>query len=340
MSSEKRAAANRRNAKRSTGPKTATGKTKTGQNALAHGLCSAAPVIPGEPADGWDAHRAGVVEALRPVGGLEETLAERVAACLWRLRRVVAYETAVTVAGLEEAAEPSPPPEDDRFDPDPDRRRLAAMEKDLASARKAVSTWADTGKLLDELAELPDDAPVSGDAVEGVFEDVNAALPEAAEAYFEFTDPEFLARLGVPTPYADRPYYWPGWTAGLVRKAAAAVAAEFAEYGATPEGLISAAREDRREWFRKKDEKVRRLEAEVREAQERIDARRGRTVLRRAIPDANTLDKVTRYEAHLSRQMTQALHTLERLQAGRSGTPPPPPVAIDVTVDGPAPAAR
>jgi hypothetical protein len=44
------------------------------------------------------------------------------------------------------------------------------------------------------------------------------------------------------------------------------------------------------------------------------------------------------YEGHLSRQLTQAFTTLERLQAARSGTPPPPPVALAVTVDTEQPA--
>ena len=39
-----------------------------------------------------------MLAGLRPVGTLEETLAERVAGCLWRLRRVVAYEAVVTAA--------------------------------------------------------------------------------------------------------------------------------------------------------------------------------------------------------------------------------------------------
>jgi hypothetical protein len=51
------------------------------------------------------------------------------------------------------------------------------------------------------------------------------------------------------------------------------------------------------------------------------------------LPDDATLNKVTRYEAHLSRQMLQSLHTLERLQAARAGQSVPPPAALDVTVE-------
>jgi hypothetical protein len=39
----------------------------------------------------------------------------------------------------------------------------------------------------------------------------------------------------------------------------------------------------------------------------------------RLLPDEKTLEKVARYEAHLSRQLYKALHELEALQAKRAG---------------------
>ena len=89
----KKATANRANSRRSTGPKTNAGRAVAKMNATAHGLRSAAPVIPGERAEDFDAFRAGVVATLAPVGTLEAELADRVASLSWRLRRVVAYET-------------------------------------------------------------------------------------------------------------------------------------------------------------------------------------------------------------------------------------------------------
>ena len=50
------------------------------------------------------------------------------------------------------------------------------------------------------------------------------------------------------------------------------------------------------------------------------------------LPVADSLDRVMRYEGHLARQLTQTLHLLERMQASRSGNPPPAPAALDVTV--------
>src|SRR5262245_5821478 len=94
--------ANRRNAMVSTGPRTPQGKARSSQNALRQGLASALAVVEGlEQAQDWQAHRDGIVAGLAPVGALEETFAERVALCSWRLRRVARYETAVTAVGLE-----------------------------------------------------------------------------------------------------------------------------------------------------------------------------------------------------------------------------------------------
>jgi hypothetical protein len=45
----------------------------------------------------------------------------------------------------------------------------------------------------------------------------------------------------------------------------------------------------------------------------------GRMSRERLLSDDKTLEKVTRYEAHLSRQLYQAMHELEALQTKRAG---------------------
>ena len=50
MATEKQIAANRANAKRSTGPKTAAGRAKSSRNAYLHGLSCALRLAPSEPA--------------------------------------------------------------------------------------------------------------------------------------------------------------------------------------------------------------------------------------------------------------------------------------------------
>jgi hypothetical protein len=54
------------------------------------------------------------------------------------------------------------------------------------------------------------------------------------------------------------------------------------------------------------------------------------------LAEDRTLEQVVCYEAHVGRQLLQALHTLERLQKTRAGEDVPPPAALDVTVNGEA----
>jgi hypothetical protein len=50
------------------------------------------------------------------------------------------------------------------------------------------------------------------------------------------------------------------------------------------------------------------------------------------LPDSEDLEKIQRYEAHLSRQFHRDLHELQRLQATRLGHSVAAPIAIDVDV--------
>jgi CRISPR/Cas system-associated endonuclease Cas1 len=71
------------------------------------------------------------------------------------------------------------------------------------------------------------------------------------------------------------------------------------------------------------------LEAAIREARyeaalaaqkkEEMEQEVSREVAERILPDEKTLEKISRYEAHLSRQLYHALHELEALQTRRFG---------------------
>ncbi len=92
MATQKQIAANRRNAKKSTGPKTIAGRTRTKVNALKHGLTAAQITIFDEHPEDFENFHNGLTEALVPEGALEEQLVERIAVCAWRLRRVFRIE--------------------------------------------------------------------------------------------------------------------------------------------------------------------------------------------------------------------------------------------------------
>lgn len=102
MSSKKKIEANRRNAEKSTGPRTEEGKVTASKNATKHGIFAAVEVLPHlEREEEWEAHRARVIQDLRPVGYMEQVLADRVTILLWRMGRVVRFEREVSAAELE-----------------------------------------------------------------------------------------------------------------------------------------------------------------------------------------------------------------------------------------------
>jgi hypothetical protein len=95
VTSERQKAANRANARHSTGPKTQKGKAIVRFNALRHGLLTRDVVLPGEDADAFEDLWNQVRANLSPVGPIEECLVDRVVNAMWRLQRLARAETAL-----------------------------------------------------------------------------------------------------------------------------------------------------------------------------------------------------------------------------------------------------
>jgi hypothetical protein len=344
MTTAKQIEANQQNALASTGPKTTTGKTRVSKNAVKHGVYATLPVLPDlERVEEWETHRTGILTSLGPAGALEQTLAERVALCMWRLKRVAAYETAVTAVGLEcveERLRPRlprpnstffvlpPPKESDENDrPLPDALGKAIQEQN--AERQELEYGERTLRLLERLSQLPEDGPVSGDDAWSCFQDLIEVLPKDAE-HSDPEDANFVAYVGVPKDELDEPYEWSGWSAGMARKGWALLAKQGKK---EPEKLLARAIDLRRAQQNYQEKKIQGLDGKVKALRRRIKVQESRLTRQRILPDGKTLQKVTRYEAHLSRQMYQALHELQRLQAARSGEHVTPPAALDVTLD-------
>ncbi len=96
--SERKLEANRENAKKSSGPRTARGKAFSRRNAVKHGLCASDlfPLmrLPTESEQEFlDFHHL-LREEYQPVGFEEEWLVKRIAICRWRLDRAWRHENA------------------------------------------------------------------------------------------------------------------------------------------------------------------------------------------------------------------------------------------------------
>ncbi len=95
MATKRQVEANRLNAKRSTGPTTEAGRARSSMNALKHGLTARDVTLDEAEARKFGAFRDDIVRDLAPVGALEEELAQRIATCSWRLRRVLHLEAEI-----------------------------------------------------------------------------------------------------------------------------------------------------------------------------------------------------------------------------------------------------
>lgn len=291
------------------GPATQNGKAVVRWNATRHGISSPRPVVPNlEKQEDWEEHRSGILENLSPIGQLEVTLAERVALLSWRLHRVTRYETeAISLSQQKiegdlhdrnrlllsfrgESPYASTHPEDVRLE--------ARHNRQIHNALKQFPAQ-DADKTLREQ-----------DATAVVW----SILMAAKNRIGEDIDEEDLDLPGVPEDASV--VELPAMKAEDVRGCVEAIAAHIGE---DPNELLESATVSARLDASSAKVKAEELEGEI-------------EVMRREriLPDDKTLEKISRYEAHLSRQLYHALHELENLQKHRTTGEGVPLVRVDV----------
>ena len=97
--------ANRRNAKKSTGPKTEAGKDRVRFNALVHGLRAESTIFHGEDRTKFDQLLEQLTAAWMPQDDMEKTLVERIAVNQWKLARLDRSEAMFYDPGAMKPAE-------------------------------------------------------------------------------------------------------------------------------------------------------------------------------------------------------------------------------------------
>lgn len=231
----------------------------------------------------WEAHRSGVIQSVGADGALQIALAERIALLMWRLARVARSEAELVSLQQEKV-------EDDYAN----RRKhdfhrpttLPCHPEDIRGKR---DDHEERLQLLKRFSKLKDQAPLSGADASTIL----WTLATTAEVDLEehslagILDDAVLAEL-------------PGWTAGKVRACVEAMAAVNPN---DPPELLQISLESEERQLR-----LARYEAERR--QRDLD----RMHRERLLPDATTLEKHSRYEAHLSRELTNAFRELQSLQ--------------------------
>ncbi len=102
MATAAQIAANRANARLSTGPTSPGGKTRSSQNNFRHGCRSRAVVLPGDDPAEYDALLADLTAEFRPRGLTEERYVREMGDAEWRLRRCRAHQQKLVTAKIEE----------------------------------------------------------------------------------------------------------------------------------------------------------------------------------------------------------------------------------------------
>jgi len=292
------------------GPNTEEGKEIVRWNATRHGISSPAPVVPGlEKEEDWQEHLDGILENLSPVGHLEINLAERVALLSWRLHRVTRYETEAIAISQETI-------EDDIHERD---RFLSVLQHKGSESTHPVDIrfeakyYKQVYSALRRFPSLGADKTLKGTDASSV---VWSVLMEAKKATGEDIDDEVLDLPGVPDDAMIEEL--PAMKVSDVRGCVEAIAAHVS---LDPDDLLELATYEAGYEARSAAHKKEAAEREI-----------SRKVRERTLPDEKTLEKIIRYEAHLSRQLYQALHELENLQKHRTTGEGVPLARLDVQV--------
>ncbi len=177
-----RAEINRRNARKSTGPRTTEGKARSRFNAVKHGCRAKLPVLPGEDPEAYERRLDAWIDKFAPRDAVEHYLVERAVNVSWQLDRAdraevarLADEIAADAGRVAEnvealgarlfrapagrlGAEAVADGERDGlllswpFDPDHSdhpARLVAALEATAAGCEWLLARWADLDQLLD-----------------------------------------------------------------------------------------------------------------------------------------------------------------------------------------------
>ena len=274
------------------GPKSPDGKARVAVNATSHGIFSRALVLPNvERLEDWEKHIHGVLDSLAPVGHVEILLARRVADAFWRLERFRRYEAAV----LRDRVLHSQSELDDLTQEIVRQRGGQKTDWEPSPLAARWSLVRECVEVLERCATMSADTPIN-------FYTARRALGALAdEAQIHLKD--------VPIP--DLPLdegqveVEPVWTAGHFRAALGLIATQVKR---ASDALIAGA-----------IVRARAVDHEIQKKYEWLMREREAVEALHLLPETETLQQLTRYEAHLTRQLNHALHQMAILQARRRG---------------------
>jgi hypothetical protein len=283
--------ANRNNAQKSTGPKTAEGRAVSKMNALKTGIWSKEVLVSGlhikESRRDLAALHDRFWQQYNPIGPVEEMLVSQIVTAHWRLRRVLRAESGEIALSVDEGSwrrsRPNIQLQVMQWDLSGDT--VHAMQ-DCAMGNSTLAAW-----LRDVRAHVEKDGELSkADVEKFVFHGKTNIMAKKLEALRVGFTGDCEGAEGAARREENK------------KKVLAFIDRELC--------MVQWARRD----------------CEKREAAEE-EARQAAAVL----PSAEVLEKIMRYETALQRQLYRALAQLERLQRMRQGEAVAAPMMVEVS---------
>ena len=317
--SERKILANRRNALRSTGPKTERGKRTISRNAIKHGFLAREVVITAGDGEESVEEFHALVESLGntylPVGVVEETLVQTIATTLWRKARVIRAENGEIRKQL------------DTLRVDRALRNSDGVNLTLAVSNQELGFFsrqnpADKIPLMEQWAAMQGHQTTlrghrSGlGYLRALLENAKAEI--ASDGYlsertrgtivceFGFWDYVFALQCSRAGPPADKKEDRPS------------------------EKVVDPQTEQRADIGALIEDRLETLSVFKGYALERENLAVDAEARSFSLPAAEATDRLLRYEAHLDRQLYRAMDELERLQRQRRGENVPPPLNVNL----------
>ena len=141
MSSLSQIRTNQENGRRSHGPTTPEGLAASSQNALKHGLCSRAVLLPEEDPDAFNELLAALHIEPQPVGAHEEYLVRQMAVSQWRMDRLQRIEAGLLASRLQTIREYEAGSRDEDDEPPPE-----PGQEYLETSRQLAGVYSEAGK--------------------------------------------------------------------------------------------------------------------------------------------------------------------------------------------------
>jgi len=153
MATEAKILANRCNAQKSTGPRSAEGKANISQNAVKHGLTASQDVISLESQADFELYRDQMLSELNPDSPMESMLAERIVSLSWRLKRAGRIQNqAIDALHADNKSSPFAKLAQSIFfkGADPPQSEPSACDRDIALGRIAIKDFSNA-RVLERL---------------------------------------------------------------------------------------------------------------------------------------------------------------------------------------------